>query len=74
MIYKGQNCKKEIEKRKPDVDFLSCYSKTIVIVEKFNFLLDKNDTYYETQTSLTSQGIIIFDINTPFYIDIYYCK
>ena len=34
--------------------------------------MNKNDTYYETQTSLTSQGINIFDINDPFYTDICY--
>ena len=34
--------------------------------------LDKNDTYYQTQTSLTSQGINIFDINDPFYTDLCY--
>ena len=34
--------------------------------------MDKNDTYYDAQTSLTSQGINIFDLNDPFYTDICY--
>ena len=121
MIYKDQNCIKEIKTGMPEVDFSSCYTKvkneygitedliivivvdkrelnnhktyysfynpksgfkldaerickdeTIVVVESLNTLLDKNDTYYETQTSLTSQGINIFDINDPFYTDICY--
>ena len=37
-----------------------------------NSVLDKNDTFYEAQTSLTSQGINIFDINDPFFTDICY--
>ena len=49
-----------------------CKDDTIVVVENLNSVLDKNDTYYETQTSLTSQGINIFDINDPFYTDICY--
>ena len=34
--------------------------------------MDKNDIYYQTQTSLASQGINIFDLNDPFFIDICY--
>ena len=49
-----------------------CKDETIVVVENLNSILDKNDTFYETQTSLTSQGINIFDINDPFYTDICY--
>ena len=49
-----------------------CKDETIVVVESLEKLLDKNDTFYETQTSLTSQGINIFDLNDPFYTDICY--
>ena len=49
-----------------------CKNDSIIVVESLNSLLDKNNTYYETQTSLTSQGINIFDINNPFYNDICY--
>ena len=49
-----------------------CKDDVIVVVESLNNVLDKNDTHYETQTSLTSQGINIFDINDPFYTDICY--
>ena len=31
-----------------------CKDETIVVVESLNTLLDKNDSYYEAQTSLTS--------------------
>ena len=49
-----------------------CKDETIVVVESLNSVLDKNDSYYENQTSLTSQGINIFDLNDPFYTDICY--
>ena len=49
-----------------------CKNETIVVVESLTSVLDKNDTRYETQTSLTSQGINIFDLNDPFYTDICY--
>ena len=49
-----------------------CKDETIVVVESLETLLNKNDTFYETQTSLTSQGINIFDLNDPFYTDICY--
>ena len=49
-----------------------CKDDTIVVLENLNSVLDKNDTYYEIQSSLTSQGINIFDINDPFYTDICY--
>ena len=49
-----------------------CKDDTIIVLENLNSVLDKNDTYYETQTSLTSQGINIFDVNDPFYTDICY--
>ena len=47
-----------------------CKNETIVVIESLTSILAKNDTYYETQTSLTSQGVNIFDINDPFYTDI----
>ena len=50
-----------------------CKNETIVVVESLNSVLDKNDTaVYEAQTSLTSQGVNIFDLNDPFYTDICY--
>ena len=49
-----------------------CKDETIVVVESLNSVLNKNDSFYEAQTSLTSQGINIFDINDPFYTDICY--
>ena len=49
-----------------------CKNDTIVVVESLNAKLSKNDTHYETQTSLTSQGVNIFDLNDPFYTDICY--
>ena len=49
-----------------------CKEETITVVENLNSVLDKNDTFYEAQTSLTSQGINIFDINDPFFTDICY--
>ena len=47
-----------------------CKDDSIIVVESLNSFLNKNSTYYETQTSLTSQGINIFDLNDPFYKDI----
>ena len=49
-----------------------CRDETIVVVENLRNVLDKNDSFYDTQNSLTSQGINIFDINHPFYTDICY--
>ena len=49
-----------------------CKNETIVVLESLISVLSKNDTYYEAQTSLTSQGINIFDLNDPFYTDICY--
>ena len=49
-----------------------CKNETIVVVESLTSVLSKNDTHYEAQTSLTSQGINIFDLNDPFYTDICY--
>ena len=47
-----------------------CKDETIVVVESLFSVLDKNDTFYEAQTSLTSQGINIFELDGPFYTDI----
>ena len=50
-----------------------CKNETIVVKESLTSVLGKNDSgTYETQTSLTSQGINIFDLNDPFYTDICY--
>ena len=49
-----------------------CKNETIVVLENLNSVLDKNNTYYNIQSSLTSQGINVFDINDPFYTDICY--
>ena len=50
-----------------------CKDETLVVKESLTSILDKNDTNkYEAQTSLTSQGINIFDLNDPFYTDICY--
>ena len=49
-----------------------CKDETIVVVESLNSVLNKNDSFYETQTSLTAQGINIFDVSDPFYTDICY--
>ena len=49
-----------------------CKNDSIIVQENLNKLLDKNDTNYEFQQSLTSQGINIFDKNDPFFTDICY--
>ena len=49
-----------------------CKDDTIVVLENLNSVLDKNSTNYDIQSSLTAQGINIFDINDPFYTDICY--
>ena len=51
----------------------TCKNETIEVKESLNTVLDKNSTgVYETQNSLISQGINIFDLNHPFYTDICY--
>ena len=47
-----------------------CKEETIVVKENLTSILNENDTKYELQTSLTSQGINIFDPNDPFYTDL----
>ena len=47
-----------------------CKEESIIVEENLNSLLNKEDTHYEVQTSLTSQGINIFDLNDPFFTDI----
>ena len=49
-----------------------CKEESIIVKENLNSLLNKEDTHYEVQTSLTSQGINIFDLNDPFFTDICY--
>ena len=47
-----------------------CKNESIIVQENLNALLNENSTYYDVQTSLTDQGINIFDPNDPFYTDI----
>ena len=47
-----------------------CKDEVIVIKENLTTILNGNDTKYELQSSLTSQGINIFDMNDPFYTDL----
>ena len=47
-----------------------CKDETIVIFENLVSLLNKNDTTYEAIMNLISQGINIFDLNSPIYTDI----
>ena len=47
-----------------------CKDETIVVKENLTSVLNENDSNYNLQTSLTSQGINIFDINDPFYTDL----
>ena len=49
-----------------------CKDESIEVVENLNSLLDQNSSYYEMQSSLTDQGINIFDVNDPFYTDLCY--
>ena len=56
---------------KLDADTI-CKDEVIVVVESLNSVLDQNSSFYETQTSLASQGINIFDLNDPFFTDICY--
>ena len=51
----------------------ACKNETIEVKESLTTVLDKNSTnVYQTQNSLISQGINIFDLNDPFYTDICY--
>ena len=47
-----------------------CKDEVIVVKENLTTILNGNDTKYELQSSLTSQGINIFDMNDPFYTDL----
>ena len=49
-----------------------CKEDTIIIEENLYELLNKNKKFYSTQTSLTNQGINIFDKNHPFFKDLCY--
>ena len=55
--------------RKLDAEEI-CKDDTIVVKASLTSILNKNDSNYAIQTSLTSQGINIFDINDPFYNDL----
>ena len=47
-----------------------CKEDVIIVKENLSSILNENDTNYDLQTSLTSQGINIFDVNDPFYTDL----
>ena len=47
-----------------------CKDEVIVVKENLTTILNGNDTKYELQSSLASQGINIFDKNDPFYTDL----
>ena len=47
-----------------------CKDEVIVVKENLTTILNENDTKYELQSSLTDQGINIFDVNDPFYTDL----
>ena len=47
-----------------------CKDEVIVVKENLTSILNENDTKYELQSSLTGQGINIFDVNDPFYTDL----
>ena len=47
-----------------------CKNDVIIVKENLSSILNENDSNYELQTSLTSQGINIFDMNDPFYTDL----
>ena len=49
-----------------------CQNKSIIMKENLLSILDEKSENYDLQTSLTKQGINIFDINDPYYIDICY--
>ena len=54
---------------KLDADSI-CKNITIVVKENAMEFLDETSTYYDTQVSLTEQGINIFDLKDPFFTDI----
>ena len=47
-----------------------CKGEVIKVKENLTTILNSNDTKYELQSSLTEQGINIFDVNDPFYTDL----
>ena len=47
-----------------------CKEEVITVKENLTTILNANDTKYELQSSLTNQGINIFDMNDPFYTDL----
>ena len=49
-----------------------CKNETIEVKENLLSMLDEKSEKYELQTSLTKQGINIFDKNDPYYKDICY--
>ena len=49
-----------------------CKNETIVIKENLTSILSEGNNNHKLQTSLTEQGINIFDLNDPFYQDLCY--
>ena len=47
-----------------------CKNEVIVVKENLTNILSEEGTKYELQSSLTNQGINIFDVNDPFYTDL----
>ena len=49
-----------------------CKNETIVVKENLTSILSEGKNNFNLQTSLTDQGINIFDLNDPFYTDLCY--
>ena len=49
-----------------------CKDETIVVSQNLTSILTESSQNFELQSSLTDQGINIFDLNDPFYTDLCY--
>ena len=49
-----------------------CKNETIVVSQNLTTILSESNQNFEIQSSLTDQGINIFDLNDPFYTDLCY--
>ena len=49
-----------------------CKNETIVVSQNLTTILSESSQNFEIQSSLTDQGINIFDLNDPFYTDLCY--
>ena len=47
-----------------------CKNETIVVSQNLTTILSESSQNFEIQSSLTEQGINIFDLNDPFYTDL----